>query len=49
MVIAGSRAHTREFCVESRNTHKVFMGYIDCVDVAHAMTTDGFNVRGVSL
>ncbi len=44
------RAHTREFCVSSTDTHAgVFMGYVDPVDVAHAMTADGFNVRGVNL
>lgn len=44
------RAHTREFCVPSTDTHAgVFMGYVDPVDVAHAMTADGFNVRGVNL
>lgn len=44
------RAHTREFCVSSTDTHAgVFMGYVDPVDVAHAMTDDGFNVRGVNL
>lgn len=44
------RAHTREFCVSSTDTHAgVFMGYVDPVDMAHAMTADGFNVRGVNL
>ena len=48
-VIPGSRSHTREFCVPTIDTHKVFMGYVDPVDLAHSMTAGGFNVRGVNL
>lgn len=43
------RTHTREFCIPTFETHKVFMGYVDPVDLAHSMTEDGFNVRGVNL
>jgi hypothetical protein len=49
MVVPGSRAYTREFCVPTTDTHKVYMGYVDPIDLAHAMTAQGFNVKGVSL
>ena len=35
------RAHTKEFCVPSLDTHKVYMGYVDPVDLAQSMTADG--------
>ena len=48
-VVPESRAYTREFCVPSVDTHKVYMGFVEPVDLAKSMTQDGFNVRGVNL